>query len=376
MTAKTAKLYIVAVLKKIVVQDFRNISLQELEFSPKVNCISGNNGEGKTNLLDAVYTLSMTKSALSPSDRFNIRYGTEAFRLGGLYAMPDGTESRVSVRFSSAGEKKVVRDEKAYSRISDHIGLIPVVMVSPADSSLVSDSGAERRRFVNAVLSQMDREYLAAIQQYNRLLQQRNTLLKDGAPDPMLLEVIDARMEAAAVPVYDARKRFAEALSPIVSEYYRIISGGGEDVSVDYRSDLSGGSLTDIFRASAEKDRIFKYTTAGIQRDDLIFRMGGQPIRRGGSQGQQKSFLVALKFAEYDIMKGGAGIAPILLLDDVFDKLDIHRISNLIAMVTGSGFSQIFITDCDASRLSSLVDAITDDRAYFETSGGVFTRVG
>ena len=166
-----------AVLKKIVVQDFRNITFQELAFSPKVNCISGNNGEGKTNLLDAVYTLSMTKSALASSDRFNIRYGTDEFRLGGLYAMPDGTESRISVRSTSDGIKKVVRDEKAYTRISDHIGLIPVVMVSPSDSSLVNDSGAERRRFLNAVLSQMDREYLSAIQQYNRLLQQRNALL-------------------------------------------------------------------------------------------------------------------------------------------------------------------------------------------------------
>ena len=376
MTERTAKSQTVAVLKKIVVQDFRNIALQELEFSPKVNCISGNNGEGKTNLLDAVYTLSMTKSALASSDRFNIRYGTEEFRLGGLYSMPDGTESRVSVRFSSAGDKKVVRDEKAYGRISDHIGLIPVVMVSPSDSSLVNDSGAERRRFVNAVLSQMDREYLAAIQQYNRLLEQRNALLRDGSPYPLLQEVIDERMEPFARAVYEARKQFAASLSPIVSAYYRIISGGNEEVSIDYRSDLSRNSLSDLFRESVEKDRLFKYTTAGIQRDDLVFRMNGQPIRRGGSQGQQKSFLVALKFAEYDIMKGGAGVAPILLLDDVFDKLDIHRISNLISMVTGSGFSQIFITDCDASRLSNLVDAITDDRSYFETSGGTFTRVG
>ena len=366
----------VAVLKKIVVQDFRNIAFQELEISPKVNCISGNNGEGKTNLLDAVYTLSMTKSALASSDRFNIRYGTGGFRLGGLYEMADGMLSRISVSLTSAGEKKVIRDEKAYARISSHIGLLPVVMVSPSDSSLVNDSGSERRRFINAVLSQIDREYLSAIQQYNRYLEQRNALLRDGSPYPLLQEVIDDRMEPVARTVHDARKRFIEALSPIVSEYYRVISGGVEEVSIDYRSDISGGTLADIFRASAEKDRLFKYTTAGIQRDDLVFRMNGQPIRRGGSQGQQKSFLVAVKFAEFDIMKGGAGVAPMPLLDDVFDKLDIRRISNLISMVTGRGFSQIFITDCDASRLSSLVDTITDDRAYFETAGGTFTRVG
>ena len=364
------------VLKKIVIQDFRNIAFQEVEFSPKVNCISGDNGEGKTNLLDAIYCLSMTKSALAGSERFNIRYGTEAFQLGGQYLMPDAVESRVSIRFSNSGEKKVVRDGKTYSRISDHIGLIPVVMVSPADGSLVSESGAERRRFANAVLSQMDRQYLASIQQYNRLLMQRNTLLKDGAADPALLEVIDLKMEAAAAPAYEARKRFAEALAPIVSRYYTLISGGGEEVTVEYRSDLASAPLRDLLRASLEKDRIFKYTTCGLQRDDLIFKMNGHPIRHAGSQGQQKSFLVALKFAEYEIMKGGSGVAPVLLLDDVFDKLDLGRISNLIAMVSGSGFSQIFITDCDAARLSRTVDAITEDRAYFQAKAGAFNPLG
>ena len=363
------------VLRKIVVQDFRNIAFQELEFSPKVNCISGDNGEGKTNLLDAIYCLSMTKSALASSERFNIRYGMDAFQLGGQYLMQDAVESRVSVRFASSGEKKVVRDGKTYSRISDHIGLIPVVMVSPADGSLVSESGAERRRFANAVLSQMDRQYLASIQQYNRLLLQRNALLKDGAADLALLEVIDLKLEAAAMPAFQARKRFAEALAPIVSRYYTLISGGGEEVTVDYRSDLAGGSLSDLLKASLEKDRIFKYTTCGLQRDDLIFKMNGHPIRHAGSQGQQKSFLVALKFAEYEVMKGGSGIAPILLLDDVFDKLDMNRIGNLIGMVAGSGFGQIYITDSNKVRLSGIVDRITDDRAYFDTVGGVFTQL-
>ena len=363
-------------LKKIVVKDFRNIAFQELECSPKVNCISGNNGEGKTNLLDAIYTLSMTKSALASSDRFNIRYGTDELQLGGLYTLQDGTESRISLRFNAAGEKKVIRDEKPYGRISDHIGLLPVVMVSPSDSSLIQDSGAERRRFTNAVLSQMDRAYLAAIQQYNRLLQQRNSLLKDGTADPALLEVIDIKMEAAATPVYEARKAFTARLSPIVSEYYRIISGGNEQVAIAYRSDLDHAPLREVFREAADKDRIFKYTTTGIHRDDLVFSMNGQPIRRSGSQGQQKSFLVALKFAEFDIVKGGAGIAPILLLDDVFDKLDLGRISNLIAMVAGNGFSQLFITDCDTARLRTLVSGITDEHAYFEAEAGTFKRIG
>ena len=195
-------------LKKIVVQDFRNIAFQELSFSPNVNCISGNNGEGKTNLLDAVYYLSMTKSAFPTPDRYNWRFGTEGFTIGGTYLMDNGLESRFSIRVAE-GEKKLVRDDKPCTRISEHIGLLPVVMVSPGDIALVSESGEERRRFVNGVLSQMDRSYLAAIQTYNRLLAQRNKMLKDGNVDWDLMAVFDARMAAAAQPVFEARKRLA-----------------------------------------------------------------------------------------------------------------------------------------------------------------------
>ena len=359
-------------LKKIVVQDFRNIAFQELSFSPNVNCISGNNGEGKTNLMDAIYYLSMTKSAFPAPDRYNWRYGTEGFTIGGTYAMDNGLESRFSIKVSE-GEKKLVRDDKPYSRISEHIGVLPVVMVSPGDIALVSDSGEERRRFANGVLSQMDRSYLAAVQTYNRLLAQRNKMLKDGPVDWDLMEVFDSRMEAAALPVYEARKRFTEELKPVIRSYYKLISGGGEDVSVEYRSDLAKGSLTELLKAGRDRDLALRFTASGIQRDDFLFTMDGHPIRRCGSQGQQKSFLVSLKFAQYEIMRESYGYAPILLLDDVFDKLDMNRIGNLIGMVAGSGFGQIFITDSNKVRLSGIVDRITDDRAYFDTVGGVFT---
>ncbi len=362
-------------LKKIVVQDFRNIAFQELSFSPNVNCISGNNGEGKTNLMDAVYYLSMTKSAFPTPDRFNWRFGTEGFTIGGTYAMDNGLESRFSIKVTE-GEKKLVRDDKPYARISEHIGVLPVVMVSPGDISLVSESGEERRRFANGVLSQMDRGYLAAVQTYNRLLAQRNKMLKDGSVDGDLMAVFDARMAAAAVPVYEGRKRLASELQPVIQAYYKLISGGGEEVSVDYRSDLSKGSLEEVLAAHRDRDLALRYTTAGLQRDDFLFSMDGHPIRRCGSQGQQKSFLVSLKFAQYEIMRKSYGYAPILLLDDVFDKLDMNRIGNLIGMVAGSGFGQIFITDCNKVRLSGIVDRITDDRAYFDTAGGVFTPIG
>lgn len=363
------------VLEKIVISDFRNIQLQELEFSPNVNCISGNNGEGKTNLLDAIYYLSMTKSAFSTSDKFNFRHGTTEFSLSGTYRMPNGLSSRFAVRITSGGEKKVKRDDKQYGKVSEHIGVLPIVMVSPSDITMVSESGEERRRFVNSVLSQMDKEYMSMMQQYNRLLLQRNRMLKELNPDRTLIEVMDLRMSALAEPVYQARKRFIEELNPIVAEYYRILSGGSEQVDIEYDSELSKAGLDVLLSSSYEKDKVLKYTTSGIQRDDFIFRMNGHPIRRYGSQGQQKSFLVSLKFAQYEIMKKKYGFAPILLLDDVFDKLDMGRISNLLQMVASNDFGQIFITDSNKVRMSGIVDGLTQDRAYYETSSGVFTRI-
>ena len=363
------------ILEKIVISDFRNIELQELEFSPNINCISGNNGEGKTNLLDAVYYLSMTKSAFAASDKYTFRHGKEEFSIAGTYRMENGLSSRFALQTSAKGEKKIKRDDKPYAKVSEHVGVLPVVIVSPADVSMVSESGEERRKFVNAVLSQMDHEYLVSLQQYNRLLQQRNKMLKDMSPDRSLLEVIDMRMAALAEPVYKARKKFIDDLKPIVSEYYRLVSGGSEEVDITYETELDKAPLDEILAASYEKDRALRYTSSGIQRDDFIFTMNGWPLRRHGSQGQQKSFLVSLKFAQYEIMKRAYGFAPLLLLDDVFDKLDMGRISNLLQMVSGKDFGQIFITDSNKVRMSGIVDALTQDRAYFETTAGTFRKI-
>ena len=366
---------VMPILEKIVISDFRNIALQELKFSPNINCISGNNGEGKTNLLDAIHYLSMTKSAFATSDKFTFRHGTDEFSLAGTYRMENGLASRFALKMTSKGEKKVRRDDKPYNKVSEHIGVLPVVIVSPSDISLVSESGDERRRFMNAVLSQMDREYMTALQQYNRLLLQRNKMLKDQNIDRSLLEVIDMRMTALAEPVHQARKRFVEELRPIVSEYYKAVSGGSEQIDIEYESDLDKAGLDMLLQSSYDKDRVLKYTTVGVQRDDLVFTMNGHPIRRCGSQGQQKSFLVSLKFAQYEIMKRSYGFAPILLLDDVFDKLDMGRISNLLQMVASNEFGQIFITDSNKVRMSGIVDALTQDRAYFETSAGTFKKI-
>ena len=363
-----------AVLEKIVVQDYRNIALAELEFSANINCISGGNGEGKTNLIDAIWYLSMTKSAFRSSDRDNFRYGSDAFSLSGTYLMQNALKSRFSIKVASKGEKKLRRDDKPYPRISEHIGELPVVMVSPDDVSLVSDSGEDRRRFLNMVLSQMDKEYLSDVQQYNRLLNQRNTVLKTDRPDSALLEIMDERMETYAQRIYERRKAFAGDLSPVVERYYQVLSGGREAVDISYKSDLDKGTLKDILAAARNRDIALGYTSAGPQRDDLVFGMDGHPIRRCGSQGQQKSFLVSLKFAQYELMKKSFGVPPMLLLDDVFDKLDMDRTGNLLAMVAGNDFGQIFITDSNKVRLSGIVDRITEDRAYFETSGGSFRK--
>lgn len=363
------------VLKKIVISDFRNIGLQEIEFSPNVNCISGNNGEGKTNLLDAIYYMSMTKSAFATSDRFNFRHGTDEFSMSAVYQMENGLSSRFSMQVPLKGEKKIRRDDKPYQKISEHVGVLPVVMVSPSDVSMVSESGDERRKFVNSVLSQMDREYLSAMQQYNRLLMQRNRMLKEMEPDRSLLEVVDMKMASLAEPVYKARCKFVDDLRPIVADYYRTLSGDSENVDIRYESELDRGPLDALLGASYEKDRFLKHTTVGVHRDDFAFMMNGHPIRRYGSQGQQKSFLVSLKFAQYEIMKHKYGFAPILLLDDVFDKLDMGRISNLLEMVASKDFGQIFITDSNKVRMAGIVDGLTQDRAYFETSAGVFSRI-
>ena len=349
-----------AILEKLVVQDYRNIELAELEFSANINCISGGNGEGKTNLMDAVWYLSMAKSAFRSTERDNFRYGTDAFSLSGVYDMGNSLSSRFSIRVSAGGDKKLKRDDKPYPRISEHIGELPVVMVSPDDVSLVSDSGEDRRRFLNMVLSQMDKEYLSDVQQYNRLLSQRNSVLKSSSPDASLLEIMDSRMEA---------------LSPVVEKYYHMLSGGKESVCITYRSDLEKGALTQILSGLRGRDMALGYTSAGPQRDDLVFVMDGHPMKRCGSQGQQKSFLVSLKFAQYELMKSGFGVPPMLLLDDVFDKLDMSRTANLLSMVAGNDFGQIFITDSNKVRLEGIVDGITEDRAYFETVNGSFRRL-
>lgn len=373
-----------ATLEKIIIQNFRNIPFAELSFSAGVNCICGKNGQGKTNLLDAIHYLSLTRSAFSSSDSFCYRHGCDAFSIAGTYRMQDGLSSRFVVNVDN-GVKTVKRDDKVYPKVSAHIGVLPVVMVSPQDSTLVSESGDERRRFANCVLSQLSAEYLSATSRYNKLLAQRNRILKDYRPDTSLLEVLDAQMGECAAIIIPHRRELSDMLCKAVSAHYASLSGGSETISVSYRSGVPVSFKSDVcsdediaasfaatLKSSLEKDLILKYTSTGVQRDDFLFEMDGYPIRKCGSQGQQKSFLVALKLAQYDIMKASYGFPPILLLDDVFDKLDEGRIANLLKLVNSTDYGQIFITDTHRERMERIVGGIARDVKFFNADNGEF----
>ncbi len=357
-------------LKKISILNFKNIGEVKIDFSPKLNCITGINGSGKTNLLDAVYYLSMSKSYFSNIDQYTINHGECMAAIHGDYAREDGTEEKISLSLTSEGEKSIKKNGKSYQRLSDHIGLIPIVMVSPYDTCLINESSEERRRFLNAILSQTDREYLRRMQNYNQLLAQRNKLLKSSPISTDLLSAFSEQMSSNATYIYLARKEFVISLIPLVANYYSMLSGGREDISIEYKSDLEDGPLSELLIKNIERDKAFKFTTIGVHRDDLLFKMNGNPIRKVGSQGQQKSFLISLKLAQFSIFKELHNKVPVLLLDDVFDKLDMQRVEYLLKLVASNFFGQIFITDSNKVRINSILESINGEVRSFEIEAG------
>ena len=362
-------------LRRILISNFKNIGEAQLDFSRKINCISGNNGEGKTNLLDAIYYLSMTKSFFSSTDAYTFTFGLDASAVNGIYVLDDNTEDSISIGLKREGEKVVKKNGKSYKKISEHIGLYPIVMVSPADTSLINGSGEERRKFLTLILSQIDKEYLRRLQSYNQLLLQRNKLLKMGSISWDLLETIDMQMSMHADYIYKKRDELCRNLEEKVYGYYAALSGSKEEVKLQYISDLQEGSLDDILATNREKDTFLKFTSQGIHKDDVDFTLNGMPLKKCGSQGQQKSFLVALKLAQFDIMKQLHGVAPILLLDDVFDKLDMQRVEYLLSLVAGDHFGQIFISDSNKVRMASIVERFTNECRSFDVAGGVYTSL-
>jgi len=355
-------------LKNLVLTNFKNYTQSELEFSPRINCFVGDNGVGKTNLLDAIHYLSLTKSYFMNVDSYNIRHGENFFIIKGVFNTDD-REDDIYCGFQKDKRKVFKRNGKDYSRMADHIGRFPVVMISPADSRIISDGSEERRKFMNNVISQYNRQYLESVIKYNKALKNRNKLLKGSGPsgsfDKDVLSVWDKQMVLPAETIHKDRSGFINEIIPVFQEYYDHISQKKEIVEMKQISQLSDSNMEELLEKRFERDRILQYTTAGIHRDDLKLVMDGHPIRGLGSQGQQKSYLVALKLAKFEYIRKKGGQKPLLLMDDVFDKFDKGRVEQIINLVSDNHFGQIFITDTNQERLQSILSGININYKLF-----------
>ncbi|MFI3261302.1 MAG: DNA replication and repair protein RecF [Rikenellaceae bacterium] len=346
-------------LEKINIVNFKNLVSISLNFCPNINCFTGLNGAGKTNIIDAIHYLSLCKSSVGLSDLQCVNHGKDFFLLEGEYCFVDEKIENITCSYSRSKGKVLKRANKEYQRLSEHIGLLPVVMISPSDVNLINDASEERRRFINSFISQIDKDYLSSLVRYNGLLAQRNKLLKDPySINYEVLEVIDMQMASFSDFIYKRRKEFIKDITPIVNSYYREISSDDKDIEIDYKSALESQSAQELFASIIEKDKIMGYTTAGIHRDNIDFKIDSYSIRKYGSQGQQKSFLIALKLAQFNIIANHKSFKPILLLDDIFDKLDLERVEKLINLVSEERFGQIFITDANKVRVENILSNI------------------
>lgn len=355
-------------LKKLSLTNFKNYRQADLEFSSRINCLVGNNGVGKTNILDAIHYLSLTKSFFNNIDSLSIRHDEDFFLVQGSFVR-EGEEDNIFCSFHRQKQKIFKRNGKEYQRLTDHVGKFPVVMISPADSALISEGSEERRKFMNKIISQYNAGYLDAVLNYNKAVQQRNRLLKDFNAernfDGEMISVWDAQLVKYGNFGYSERELLINELIPVFQKYYSMISNQQEEVNLKYRSHLSEGDFTELLKSALNKDRILEYTTVGIHKDDLIFEMDGLPIKTLGSQGQQKSYLVALKLAKFDYIKRKARFAPILLLDDIFDKFDDERVAQIIRLVDNHRFGQIFITDTHHGRLQEILNSLNTEYSLF-----------
>ncbi len=361
-------------LNSIKILNFKNLEEVNINLSKKLNCFTGNNGAGKTNILDAIFYLSFTKSYFNTSDLMNINSENNFFLIEGNYIKNDKPEN-IYCAFNN--KKKVFkRNDKIYKRFSEHIGLIPIVMISPDDSSLIIGSGEERRRYIDSVISQYDKEYLHNLIKYNKVIQQRNKLLKNylqyGNLDKLTIEIYNEQLSEYGIFIYKKRDDFILKLQKIFSDYYKKISNNNEVISLTYQSHLSAEDYQNLLTSSIEKDKALGYTTKGIHRDDLIFKINNFSLRKTGSQGQQKTFLIALKFAQYDFVKEISKIKPLLLLDDIFDKFDAERVEEIIKITSNDNFGQIFITDTNPERVKKLINEEKDDFMLFNVEKGIF----
>ena len=359
------------ILNRITILNYKNLEQVELSFSPKLNCLFGRNGMGKTNLLDALYFLSFCKSAGNPVDSQNIRHEADFFMIQGFYEEENGELEEIYCGMKRRQKKQFKRNKKEYSRLADHIGFIPLVMVSPADQELILGGSEERRRFMDVVISQFDKAYLEALIRYNKALAQRNVLLKSELPvDEELFTVWEEMMAQAGEVVFAKREAFIREFTPIFQDFYAYISQEHEAVTLTYESHARDTSLYEVIRQSRQRDQIMGFSLKGIHKDELVMQLGGYPLRREGSQGQNKTYLVALKLAQFDFLKRMGRTTPLLLLDDIFDKLDAHRVEQIVKLVAGKRFGQIFISDTNREHLDAILQKVESDYRIFKVEDG------
>ena len=376
------------ILQRLSILNYKNIAETTLELSPKLNCFLGRNGAGKTNVLDAVYFLSFCRSMFTSVDTQVMRHDADFFVLEGEYGeTPCSPPAGDVVEPSTGGlgglkiycgmkrgtKKHFKRDKKEYKRLSEHIGLIPLVVASPGDTMLIEGTGDERRRLMDMTIAQLDRSYIETLTRYNKAWQQRNTLLKmeDREPDPDVMAILEEQMAQEGEAVYQKRTAFIDELTPVFQHYYQKISQQREQVGLRYLSHCQRGPLLDVIRRDRAKDRAVGYSLHGIHRDDLEFTLGGHPMRREGSQGQNKTYVIALKLAQFDFLRRTAShTTPLLLLDDIFDKLDAQRVEQIVRLVSGDGFGQIFITDTNREHLDQMLQSVSFDHKIFHVSDG------
>ncbi len=355
-------------LKDLRLFNFKNFTEKQFSFSPKINCFVGNNGVGKTNVVDAIHYLSLTKSYLNYSDLNNIKFGETFFSLEGNF-IHENSEDNIKLIVQSGQKKTLKRNNKAYEKLSDHIGKYPCVMISPYDQNLITDGSEFRRKFIDGMISQINSEYLHLLIRYQKALVQRNSLLKlfisSGSFDALSLEIYDKELTENGTRIYQIRKDFITSYLPKFTHFYSILTQGEEKVNIQYVSDLEDTDFTTILKENLSKDRAAAYTTQGIHKDDLIFNLFDYPIKKFGSQGQQKSFLISLKLAQLQIIKDFSSKNPILLMDDIFDKLDEHRVAQLVKLVHEEEFGQIFLSDTHQDRTEKIVKQISPDYQVF-----------
>ena len=368
--------------------NYRNIREASLEFSPKLNCFVGLNGQGKTNVLDAIYLLSFTKSSFTAQDSLNITHGEEMAMVQGIYKgerlEASGESCTISCGLRRGVKKQFRKDKKDYPRLLDHIGLIPLVMVCPADHQLIEEGSDERRRFMDVVIGQRNRKYLDCLATYNALLKQRNALLKqysDGPCPDDLLEVLEWQMIEPAEYIFHARTEFFEEFEPYFQEVYKMIKSDESDKSdksdesekpqLRYISQLQDRDLREAYVRTRQRDLILGWTSQGPHKDDLDMRLGDYPLKQVGSQGQQRTFVLAMKLAQALYLADTTGEAPILLLDDIFDRLDSERVERIVAMVQGEQFGQIFITDTNRQHLTDIIQPGPDAKIFHVENGQI-----